>query len=197
MISVLRIFFLFSFATTSPCVYAEERGFEDTLSRIAEWVAEFFEVGLDQLTATEAKGDLSSLVGDQLSGRVTRVVDGDTIRFISNGVNYKVRLASIDAPESDQPWGINASRSLSDSILRKNVSVHIEDVDKYERIVGTIWHEKRNVNLGMVQSGHAWVYRKYVKDRSFIAEERAARKRKIGLWQATDPTPPWEWRRRN
>ncbi len=54
-------------------------------------------------------------------GKVTRVVDGDTIEFkdAANKQKYRVRLTEIDTPESDQPWGSKAKKALSKKIRRK------------------------------------------------------------------------------
>ena len=39
------------------------------------------------------------------SGRVVRVVDGDTYDMLAGGTVYRVRLLGVDAPEPDQPFG--------------------------------------------------------------------------------------------
>ena len=42
----------------------------------------------------------------QLTGRVVKVQDGDTITVLdANHVQYKIRLAGIDAPEMHQAFG--------------------------------------------------------------------------------------------
>ena len=41
----------------------------------------------------------------EIIGKVTKVVDGDTIHVLADNVRYKIRLASIDAPERNQPLG--------------------------------------------------------------------------------------------
>ena len=43
--------------------------------------------------------------GKEITGKVTRVSDGDTVWVSDSLGRHKVRLNRIDAPESDQPYG--------------------------------------------------------------------------------------------
>ena len=71
------------------------------------------------------------------------------------------------------------------------------DTDRYGRTVGVIYHENQNINLVMVQHGHAWWYHKYAPyDRPLQAAESEAKGAQRGLWALPDPIPPWEWRRK-
>jgi endonuclease YncB( thermonuclease family) len=40
----------------------------------------------------------------------------------------------------------------------------------------------------------AWVFDRYVKDRSLYSLQDAARSARLGLWTDATPVPPWEWR---
>jgi len=49
----------------------------------------------------------------------------------------------------------------------------------------------------MVREGWAWANREYLRGpyvSEFINAEREARERKLGLWQQSNPQPPWEFR---
>ena len=37
--------------------------------------------------------------------QVEKIIDGDTVYGLLEGKTYKIRLAEIDAPERDQPFG--------------------------------------------------------------------------------------------
>ncbi|MDA1073692.1 MAG: thermonuclease family protein [Proteobacteria bacterium] len=113
-----------------------------------------------------------------------------------NGKRATIRLAQIDTPETDQPWGKNARRALAKKLSRRTVQIEVVDVDNYGRLIATVFVNGENVNRQLVQEGHAWAYRQYLHDRSLLKDERSARQEHLGLWQATDPIPPWDWRRR-
>jgi endonuclease YncB( thermonuclease family) len=137
--------------------------------------------------------------GNKLTGRVVRVTDGDTLTLrLSLREKYIIRLHGIDAPERDQAYGAIASRSLSRLVNGREVAVVVEDRDDYGRLVGRVYAEGRDINLALVQDGHAWWYRQYAKSRTDLAEaEAAARNAEIGLWTDGEAVPPWIWRRRN
>jgi endonuclease YncB( thermonuclease family) len=60
--------------------------------------------------------------------------------------------------------------------------------------------EGSDVNLGLVEAGMCWWYRKYADEQSVVdrrlyeSAEDGARAARRGLWADPDPVPPWEWR---
>ena len=60
-----------------------------------------------------------------LTGTVTSVIDGDTIKVQLSSRPITVRLAHIDAPESYQPGGGAATRALHARILAQDVSLQV------------------------------------------------------------------------
>ena len=134
-------------------------------------------------------------VTEILSGRVTKVVDGDTLYLRVDGNQHVIRLHEIDAPELGQPWGRQARQALSQKVSSKNVMVEVSTTDAYGRLVGKVWLDERDINRVMVWQGHAWAYRQYLENRLLLKYEASAKKEGIGLWSQADPIPPWEWRR--
>jgi endonuclease YncB( thermonuclease family) len=115
-----------------------------------------------------------------------------------------VRLYGIDAPEvrhgrkPGQAFGEDAKKALAGKVLRKDVTLTIQDIDRYKRVVGIIRIDNRNINEEMVRDGWAWAYREYLRGpyaSEFIDAEREARGKKLGLWRQFNPKPPWEYRR--
>ena len=134
---------------------------------------------------------------ESLNGQVLRVIDGDTITIITDArQTKKIRLSEIDTPERDQPWGRQASRALSKKVANKSIVAKVSGVDRYDRVIAEIFVEERNINHEMVSEGHAWAYRRYLKNDHLLELERTAKEKGLGLWGLTkDSIPPWQWRR--
>lgn len=132
-----------------------------------------------------------------LAGRVTHVVDGDTLSVGLGSGSITVRLASIDAPEHDQPGGAEAAAALTRRLQGRPVELQVETQDQYERLVAFVYLGGENINSWMVQQGFAWAYRKYVSDPRYCVWEADARTNRRGLWNAVPGSQkaPWEWRR--
>lgn len=140
------------------------------------------------------------------TGTCLKVLDGDTIIFREEGAvdSIKIRLRGIDAPESDQEFGPEATRKLARRIEHKQVLLRFhtdakesaEGRDGYSRDLATIYRKGCNINLEMVQGGFAWHYAYYAADDTELAEaEQAARAAKLGLWAADNPLEPRRFRR--
>ena len=131
-----------------------------------------------------------------VSGRVVKVTDGDTITVLdANKTQHKVRLYGIDTPEYKQPYSRAATKALAGLVEGERVGVDVKDTDSYGRTVGVVYKESVNVNLEMVKSGYAWWYKKYApSDNDLRVAEERARTDRLGLWADPHPVPPWEWR---
>jgi endonuclease YncB( thermonuclease family) len=137
----------------------------------------------------------------ELVGRVVAVADGDTITVLTaDRVRERIRLAGIDAPESRQAFGTAAKQRLSALVFGTEVQVEFEKRDRYGRIVGRVLREGRDASLALIESGHAWHYRRYAAEQSpadraaYAQAEGTARADRRGLWAEAAPLAPWEWR---
>lgn len=129
-----------------------------------------------------------------LSGKVVSIHDGDTITILQGKQQIKVRLFGIDAPELEQPYGKKSKQFLANLIAGEVVEVEPKGKDRYKRTLGIIHYKGQDINAQMVLNGYAWAYMKY--SRMYVDQEKLARENKRGLWQSSNPTPPWEWRKR-
>ncbi len=135
--------------------------------------------------------------GEIINGRVVGISDGDTLTILdASNTQFKIRLAAIDAPEKAQPFGQRGKQKLSEICYGKNSSVNVVSTDRYGRTVGDIDCAGINANQAMIESGLAWVYRKYDKghEHLYVLEEEARNARR-GLWTDSNPIGPWEWRK--
>ncbi|MCN5995721.1 thermonuclease family protein [Escherichia coli] len=130
-----------------------------------------------------------------IQGKVTRVLDGDTIEILQNKTPVRIRLANIDAPEKKQAYGRWSTDQLKSLIAEQSVRVTYSHNDRYDRIIGRVFTTGgREANRFMVQSGAAWVYEHYNTDNDLATLQQEARSQKRGLWADPNPVPPWEWR---
>ena len=137
----------------------------------------------------------SIVIGPPASGStVVRVVDGDTVKVTFYGRPLTLRLYCIDAPESKQPYGPEASAALTQAV-GSNVSVKVLRQDRYGRSVARVRVNRRDISLAMVKQGLAWEYKTLCKDPRFAAAEEVARAAKLGLWADDTAINPAEWRK--
>jgi endonuclease YncB( thermonuclease family) len=136
-----------------------------------------------------------------LTGKVTKVADGDTITLDSG---EKIRFAQIDTPEishfgsKSQPYGKEAGMYLRQIVMNQYVKVEVEAVDQYGRNVGTVYNNLGyNINRELVKNGFAWAYRQYLHDTELLELEKKARAARIGLWSLDDPIYPPDFRKHN
>ncbi len=127
--------------------------------------------------------------------KVVAVTDGDTIVMAKQDTQaVKIRLADIDAPEHDQPYGQEATIALKK--LLDGCEVHFMPVaiDHYGRQVALITACGRNVNAEMVRQGLAWVYTRYNTDTALPPLQVDAQADRRGLWADPHPIQPEKWR---
>lgn len=133
-----------------------------------------------------------------LQGRVVGVPDGDTLTIRVEGKSVRVGLDGVDAPELGQAYGKSARRSLAELCRGKQARVVERGKDDEGRILGSVHCGEIDANAEQVRRGMAWVHLRYLPLGSPLYEfEANARLRRVGLWRAAKPVPPWEWRAGN
>ena len=140
---------------------------------------------------------------------VVNVHDGDTITVKQGWQKVTVRLCGIDAPELDQPFGVQ-SRDHLRALLAKagnQVVLYITDTDRYGRKVAELYvpahnpkqpEEEQFVNEEQVQAGMAYLYARYASrcpNGGAIAQvEAGAKQQRRGVWSDLNAMRPWDWR---
>lgn len=106
------------------------------------------------------------------------VIDGDTIviKYIH------IRLAGIDAPELDQPWGKKAKWAVHALCKGQEISAHVTEEMSHDRVVARCFlPDGRDIAAELVKQGLALDWPLYSGGRYACYEPADARKR---LWRA-------------
>lgn len=143
-----------------------------------------------------------SPVEDEFSGKVIRVIDGDTVKLLTGSNELRrVRLAFIDSPEIGQAYGQSARKNLVRLIEGQTVRIKLKNNDQYGRAVAQVCLNQQDINLIQIQDGYAWHYQYYAKKKQspedfyrYAQAEQVASKMHLGLWKEKHPTPPWRYR---
>lgn len=149
---------------------------------------------------------------------VLKVFDGDGFLTKLNQprrnaeIELTVRFGFIDAPEMNQPGGIEAKNFLERLIGNRWVDLVVltkmdtgEIVDRHGRIVcipyltqdsSSPWQPPtRNIELEMILNGWAWVLERYEPDERYLVALEDARRHKRGIWARDDNVHPWEFKK--
>ena len=144
----------------------------------------------------------NALLAETFAASVNRVADGDTITVVTDkGEKHKIRLSGIDAPELDQPFGVDSREHLLALIDESQVACHCSKKDRYRRWICEVFIGQMNLNLQMVRDGYAWWYRLYKVEQTPVARlqyeraEAAARSGRLALWSDDLRVAPWDWRK--
>lgn len=127
--------------------------------------------------------------GEDTTGRVERVIDGDTL--VVEG--RSLRLIGLDAPESAQPLGPESTDYLRQLVLGETVAIHVHRIDQYGRPLVSLQLDGEDVGARIVRAGWAWNGWPYTPRTVYVTQEREAVCAKRGLWSG-GVTPPWQWR---
>lgn len=136
--------------------------------------------------------------GDERSGKVVRVVDGDTIHvLVADGTKEKVRYIGIDTPESVKPntpvecFAKAASARNAELVGDERVRLvtDVEERDRYGRLLAYVYRERDGVfvNAALVRDGFATQATfppNVAHEDEFRRLARDARRAGRGLWSA-------------
>ena len=142
------------------------------------------------------RGASSSDGGGDDDGRVTRVVDGDTIHVRVDGEDETVRYIGVDTPETVKPntpvqcFGKKASAYNHRLVDGERVRLRFdaERRDRYGRLLAYVYRDKDGlfVNSALVGNGYATTLTippNVAHADDFRALERRAREAGKGLWR--------------
>lgn len=167
-------------------------------------------LGLAALALTCAWSATATAAPSIHHARVIAIQDGDTFdALVSERTVLRVRLASIDAPESGhggrrpgQPFAAVSKTRLGQMLARDGGRVRLEchETDRHGRSVCDAFVQGVSVSRLMVSEGMAWAYsaneRRYLRDRDLLVAQAKAHAMRAGLWSDhREPVAPWQWRK--
>lgn len=138
----------------------------------------------------------TSVQARTIQGKVTRVIDGNTLEFLSaDGDKYTILLSGIDCPELSQAFGNEARLCLEKLTLNKPAAVTIKGKDKAGNAVAEVLiNGKNDPRVQLLKEGLAWTDES--NSESALESYRVtSQSKKKGLWKDENPTPPWTHRR--
>lgn len=155
---------------------------------------------------TSSDGKKSPSIGTT-EYRLSYASDGDSFELVNEKKHkIRVRLYGVDAPEGGQSYGSKSRSNLMKLMQGKKLLLRTMYTDNYQRSVAIVYisnngkADELSINQLQVQSGMAWVYDYFCTSsicNTWKLEEAMAQKQKLGLWQDSNPVPPWQWRRSN
>jgi endonuclease YncB( thermonuclease family) len=166
-----------------------------------KWLPQLQELVADATLSDTGSGELYRLVPGS-------VYDGDTLRVTDGSQEIKIRLCGIDAPEIEQPMGVESRDHLRSLIAQGDGSLIVVPVeqDRYGRTLAEIFvplagtEEEIHLTSQMVLDGYAYHYARYSdgcpNGMLLAGAEERARAEGSGVWEDANAVKPWDYRRR-
>ena len=122
---------------------------------------------------------------------VVHITSGDTLTLRRDGLLTRHRLAVVDAPELDQPYGRTAKKKLGGLLFKRRVLVEVVDEKS-----GLVLLEINGIRVAewLLRRGLAWVVPEHAHDRRLSRLQYHSQNNRRGLWRTTGCVPPWLWR---
>ena len=143
--------------------------------------------------SSRSKGDAEEKV------KIIRCYDGDTC---TTDKGEKIRLACIDAPERDQPFGKASRNHLKEIIKDRPVKIDRINTDRFGRTIAILYISDRGkwqaVQSLQARAGTVWAFDRFKRNcpiwQSIDREFKIAQSKKIGLFADRQAIEPWIWR---
>ncbi len=143
---------------------------------------------------------------DLVDVEIVRVLDGDSVLVIIDGIETDVRLQGINAPERDECLGDESRRRLEQLLHGGPVQIAGTEFDQFDRLLGIVTAGGVATNVTLVAEGLAIpLAAESPIDQLVLAAEERARALATGIWDplscgsgpipdvaiiSVDPNPP-------
>jgi len=131
-------------------------------------------------------------------GRVTRVIDGDTIEVEIGGQLFPLRYIGIDTPELNVPGDLAGQEALLENealVLGRTVLLarDVSETDRFGRLLRYVFVDEEFVNYRLVRMGIAEAIRYQPDDachETFMSAQASAQTEGLGRWGLITPVAP-------
>lgn len=153
---------------------------------------------------TQDPSDTEANLQDLIPTTVVKVIDGDTLRLRDDTHAFTAKLAFIDAPEREQPFGRESKNHLKNLLRDSNVLIQPEG-DEW-----VIFQSGENINFKQLQQGYAWPSEAIMLSTQktatvpsnahtdpYLSAYQTASENLRGLWAQEHDLriSPWQWRK--
>ncbi|MBP0016516.1 MAG: thermonuclease family protein [Cyanobacteria bacterium SBLK] len=128
------------------------------------------------------------------------IVDGDTMRVTCGDRELTLHICGVDAPEIEQPLGIEA-RDYLRSLLSEEETILVSAFDRNaegDLIAHVTAGDAEFIHEKMVRSGMAWYDEKFSEicpaSGLLAIAAKSAKAGKLGVHGDPNAVTPWEWR---
>ena len=164
---------------------------------LASFLLLFFVTGIPVEKKSETVTEIPVTQSISKEYKVTRVVDGDTIKVDIDGTIETIRIIGVDTPETVDPrkpvqcFGKEASDKAKSILTDKSVTLETDitqgDRDKYDRLLRYVFLDGTDYGKSMIASGYAHEYTykdpyKYQAD--YKIAQTTAQKESLGFWSS-------------
>lgn len=106
----------------------------------------------------------------------------------------QVVLAFISIPMGNQPYAEQAHAVLNENLLGQRVSIRPVGAPERDYLLALVYHGTTNINLAMVEQGHAWADYFQLNHPQWNRAQNRARAAGMGLFADPDAMHPRHWR---
>lgn len=124
--------------------------------------------------------------------KVTKIISGHELIVEYKGLPATVRMLGIMSYPSNvndplmENIAKNSWRYLEENVLNKDIKILFDKFqkDSYNRILGFVYSDSRDIGLELVANGYSVVYTRYAfpREATYLKAEFEAQKNKKGIW---------------
>jgi micrococcal nuclease len=144
------------------------------------------------ITISLSFSSILSASANPINGKISQIIDADTVVVNNNGSATKLQLACIDSPDwingQPQPHAETSKKRLTQLLpIGSSIRYYSVGTVSGNRVLAVIFNQNTNINLQMVTEGQAKLHPNYRNScpSSATALSNAqtnAQNRRLGIW---------------